>query len=132
MKYLLQRTIKIFIILLLTIFLFYMPIVNASYWGDIFDSGKEFFEQGKNSSENVIDEYKLQEEVNKIYNILFSLGVVLSVIVGAILGIKYMFGSIEQQVKVKELLLPYVIACIIIFGAFGIWKIVIEIASQVS
>lgn len=132
MKYLLQRTIKIFIILLLTIFLFYMPIVNASYWGDIFDSGKEFIEQGKNSSENVIDEYKLQEEVNKIYNILFSLGVVLSVIVGAILGIKFMFGSIEQQVKVKELLLPYVIACIIIFGAFGIWKIVIEIASQVS
>ena len=132
MKYLLQIAIKIFIILFITIFFSYTPVVNASYWGDIFDSGKQFIEEGKEKSENVIDERQLQQEVNKIYNILFSLGVVLSVIVGAILGIKFMFGSIEQQVKVKEVLLPYVLACIIIFGAFGIWKIVIEIASQVA
>ena len=73
----------------------------------------------------------IQKEFNDMYNILFAIGVVFSVIIGAMLGLKYMFGSIEEQVKVKESLIGYVIGCFVIFGAFGIWKFVILILANV-
>ena len=43
-----------------------------------------------------------------------------------------MWGSIEQQVKAKEVLLPYAIGSLVIFGAFGIWKLAISIFSQLQ
>lgn len=42
-----------------------------------------------------------------------------------------MVGSVEQKAKVKDSLLPYIIGCIVIFGAFGIWKIVLTILENV-
>lgn len=67
----------------------------------------------------------------KIYYGLMALGICLAVIIGAILGIKIMWGSIEQQVKAKEMLIPYAIGCIVIFGAFGIWKLCINIFAKI-
>ncbi len=61
-----------------------------------------------------------------IYNIFFACGMVIAVGCGVVLGIKFITSSVEGQAKVKELLLPYCIGCLIIFGAFGIWKIVIN------
>ena len=66
-----------------------------------------------------------------IYHILVTFGVVLAVIVGGILGVQMMWGSIEQQVKAKEMLAPYGIGCIVVFGAFGIWKLAVTIFSQI-
>ena len=80
--------------------------------------------------EAVTDDTVLKNTTDKIYNILLALGIVLSVIVGGILGIQIMWGSIEQQVKAKEMLLPYAAGCVVIFGAFGIWKICLTIFSQ--
>ena len=63
---------------------------------------------------------------------LTTLGIVLAVIIGGILGIQIMWGSIEQQVKAKEMIMPYVVGCIVIFGAFGIWKLAVTIFSQLQ
>ena len=52
---------------------------------------------------------------------------VIAVIVGIILGIKYMMASSEDKAQIKETLIPYVVSCVIMFGAFTIWKIVITI-----
>ena len=38
-----------------------------------------------------------------------------------------MISSVEEQAKIKELLVPYVAGCIVIFGAFGIWKLAVNI-----
>ena len=62
---------------------------------------------------------------------VLGIGVILSVLMGAIIGIKIMWGSIEQQTKAKEALMPYVIGCVVIFGAFGIWKLAVTIFSQI-
>ena len=43
-----------------------------------------------------------------------------------------MFGSIEQQVKAKEILIPYVLGCFVIFGSFGLWKLAVTVFSQFS
>ena len=136
MKKISLTIIKILIIIII-ISLTFSPISEASFWGDIFGEGDSFLENGEkqndpNDPAASIDGSKLKSEVNKLYNILLALGIVLSVLVGAILGIKYMFGSIEEQAKVKETLFPYLIGCIVIFSAFAIWKIVVNIFSKIS
>lgn len=136
-----KRTINIIIkviILLLIIEMTFIPISNAAnYWDEIFSKGNEFLEEGQQQQQNskgqtVIDEEKLQKLSSKLYSILFTFGVSLSVIVGAMMGIKLMCGSIEQKAKVKEMLIPYVIGCIVVFGAFGIWRIVITVLSNIN
>ena len=34
---------------------------------------------------------------------------------------------INERAKVKEVLIPYIAGCIVIFGAFTIWKIIVTI-----
>ena len=94
--------------------------------------GNDFIDKGKNQveSENVINEEQLRDTNSDIYTVLLAIGVVLSVIIGGVLGIQIMWGSIEQQVKAKEMLMPYVAGCSVIFGAFTIWKLCLKIFSQ--
>jgi hypothetical protein len=54
-----------------------------------------------------------------------------AIIIGLVLGIQFMVGSVEQKAKVKDSLLPYIIGCIVIFGAFGIWKLVLTILENI-
>lgn len=122
------------VILKITVIIFIMqvvnvPISNASL-SDIITDGDSFIQEGKEQG-STIDEYKLKNTSDIIYNILLSIGVGLSVIIGAVLGIQIMWGSIEQKTKAKEALMPYIIGCIVIFGAFGIWKICVTVLSQI-
>ena len=124
-----KQILKIVIIILIMQTIFFSNSY-ANTWGDIFESGQNFINEGKNS-DVAINSNALKDIQDDIYNILLSLGIAVMVIVGAILGITYMFGSIEQQAKVKETLIPYIIGCIIIFSAFGIWKLVVNIINTV-
>lgn len=110
-----------------------IPVVKAAgYWDETINDANKFIKNGKDEvdKEAVTDDTVLKNTTDKIYNILLVLGIVLSVIVGGILGIQIMWGSIEQQVKAKEMLLPYAVGCVVIFGTFGIWKICLTIFSQ--
>ena len=92
----------------------------------IMGGADNFIEKGKTGT-NTIDQKQLQDTSDLIYNILLGISMVLAVIVGMILGIKYMMSSTEEKAEIKETLIPYVVACVITFGAFTIWKIVINI-----
>ena len=112
-----------------------IPVSNA-FFEDKFDRGDEFIEKGKDQTENDkdgpgVDQEKLDSTISEIYNALLALGVVISVIIGAALGIKLMVGSVEEQAKAKELLAPYVAGCIVVFGAFGIWKLMMTVLGSI-
>lgn len=79
-----------------------------------------------------IDSDNLQSMSNIIYNILLTIGIVVAVIVGLVLAMQFMAGSVEQKAKVQETLVPYIVGCIIIFGAFGIWKLVLTTLNQIQ
>ena len=87
----------------------------------IIEGGSSFINDGEKQTSPIT------ELTNDLYNILFFVGLVLAVIIGIILGIQFMTGSVEQKAKVKDALVPYIAGCIIIFGAFGIWKLVVTI-----
>ena len=63
---------------------------------------------------------------NKVIGVLQAIGIVVSVIVLSILGIKYMLGSVEQKAEYKKTMLPYVIGAALIFGASTISYIIMN------
>ena len=121
---------KLLLMLIILIILIKPNISYAFSLTDILHSSENFIDDGK-SQNSVINFPQLQQSTNAMYNILFGIGVILSVLVGAMLGVKIMWGSIEQQTKAKEALMPYVIGCVVIFGAFAIWKIAVTIFAQI-
>ncbi len=66
----------------------------------------------------------IQDFGNKIVTILTSVGIVLSVIVLIVLGIKYMMGSAEEKAEYKKTLMPYIIGAALIFAASTIATVV--------
>ena len=85
--------------------------------------GAENFISGANT-ENTISQSSLKNTIDLIYNILLALGIIVAVVAGAILGVQFMVASADGKAELKERLVPYVVGCVVIFGAFGIWKIV--------
>ena len=90
----------------------------------LIQNGDTFLEGGTTDQ---LDNTALQNFSKSMFNILFAVGVVVSVITGALLGLKLMVSSIEEQVEAKKLIIPYVIGCIVLFGGFGIWRILVTI-----
>ena len=90
---------------------------------------------GKNEIKDnnaVIDNDTLKSNIDNLYSLLFIIGIICIVLVGAVLGIKFIAGSVEEQAKIKETLLPYFAGSIVIMGAFGIWKVVIILLSELT
>ena len=73
----------------------------------------------------------LKNMSSNMYTIFLIVATAICVIVGMILGVKFVYGSIEAQVEVKKLLKPYLIGCVVIFGAFGIWNLAVNIIASV-
>lgn len=91
---------------------------------DIFSDARKFVNRGR-SNQNDFDIASFKINIDTIYTILLTVGIALTVIIGGILGIKFMMASAEDKAKIKEAMIPYVIGCIVIYGAFFIWKTVI-------
>ena len=125
---------KIIIITLITIFLtvFMWQTVPQVYAADSLDEIMEgadgFIEAGQGKSQ--LDEDKLEATSDMVFNTLLAIAIVIAVIVGMIIGIQFMVAGVEEKAKIKEALLPYVISCVVVFGAFGIWKLVVNILNQ--
>ncbi len=91
----------------------------------IMSGADDFLAKGNTTS--VISTSALGETSDFIHNMLLGVCMVIAVVVGLILGIKYMTATSEDKAGIKETLVPYVVACAITFGAFTIWKLVINI-----
>lgn len=110
---------------------------QTGFWSNIIEKGETFLKDGEKAANDEtkggspIDQDALKSEIGKFYNMFLMIGIAVAVIGGAILGIKFITGTIEEQAKIKEALIPYIIGCIVIFGAFGIWKFVIEVLSNI-
>lgn len=66
----------------------------------------------------------------QIIGIVSTVGIVASVIVLVILGIKYMMGSASEKAEYKKTMLPYLIGAILVFAASSIASIVKNVSAQ--
>lgn len=100
--------------------------------GEIIEGGKDFIQVGiDNKGNEKITSDSLKNLSNTIYNILLVVGIVVAIIVGLIMGIKFILGGIEEKAEIKTMVIPYIIGCIIVFGAFAIWQIVVNILQSI-
>lgn len=87
----------------------------------------KFIQTGEKDADKTISQESMKELSGTIYNVLLVLGVAIAVILGAILGIKFIIEGAEGKAEVKKALAPYIAGCVVVFGAFTIWKIVVTI-----
>lgn len=124
---------KCIIVMLSFVILIINPITsNATGIDDVISGADDFIKTGQ--AEKItggIKKESLKTASDFIYSILLAVGIGVALIWASILGIKFMMGSVEEQAKVKEMLIPFIIGCVIVFGAFGIWKLAVEILSSI-
>ena len=70
MKKISQLVIKIIMILFILQIL-YMPISQASFWGDIVEAGDNFLSDGKDASSNIIEDEQVDNEFNRNWTCSF-------------------------------------------------------------
>ena len=129
-----KRVIVKFLLIVL-IFVSSIMICNNTVFAysisNIFTDADDFLGAGDDAS-STINTAALKNTSNFIYKLLFSIGLVVAIIVGMILGIQFMVSSAEDKAKVKEALIAYVISCVVLFGAYGIWRNVIHIVQETT
>lgn len=124
---------KKYLLLISIMFIIFFIIFNvnisyASNISDIIQGGDGFIAAGTGAG---IDQNKLKGTSNLIYNILLIIGMAVAVVMAGVLGIKFMMGTVEEKAQIKEQLIPFIVGCVVVFGAFSIWKIVVTIGSQI-
>lgn len=128
-KNILYKTI-IIILAFISVFLINVQSVYASSRTDFVDGADEFINTGVNASKGnstVIDEKDLVQMSDMLYNAFLIIGIIIAVIFGLVIAIKFVTGSVEEKADVKKTLVPYIAGCIVIFGAFTIWKLVVDL-----
>ena len=93
---------------------------------DIFEDGDKFLENVKPYGQ-VLNTTALKQFSRDMYNYILAIGMVIAVIVGTYLGIKFMVSPLEEKAKVKETLTVYGVGCAVLFGGFTIWKVVVTV-----
>lgn len=130
-----MKKIKIVLVILLVL-LNILTIVKPVYaskevpkhsTGEIINEAKGFIDKGKADAEGKISSDNLKKMSDTIYNILLVTGIVIAIGVGIVMGIKFIIGGIEEKAEIKAMLLPYLVGCIVVFGAFTIWRVVVDI-----
>ena len=104
------------IIYIVSIFAFLMTVFTSCNFAyaekfDINDDG-----WAPNSQTEAKDATKLQNVGNTIIGAIRTVGTIISVAVFAVLGIKYMTGSVEERAEYKKTMMPYLIGAFLLFG----------------
>ncbi len=63
---------------------------------------------------------------NIVVNVVRTFGQAVSVVILAIVGIKYIMGSIEEKAEYKQTMWVYIVAAILIFGGSTLAQIIYE------
>lgn len=95
---------------------------------NIFGQGDKFIKDGeeKYNEDNPIDKNQMSNTVSFLYGAFVGIGAVIAIIVGLVLGIKFMMAaSADDKAKYKQQLVIYAVGVIVIFGAFGIWHLLV-------
>lgn len=128
-----MKLLKSIMIVVISFFVVYCSSNNvyaARTLGDIMNGGEFFI--NSSSDEQLFNEEGQKEGVSQLYFIALGIGIAAAAIVGILLGIQFITSGVEGQAKIKEKLLPFAIGCVVIFGGFGIWRLVVNIVQNIA
>ena len=129
-----KKTKRIISILLMAIIMFAILGVNVSVQavtlGNMSAKISSFKSKGTVDTES-IDTGAITTEFASLAKILVTIGAGVLVIIITYMGIKYFISSPEEQAKLKGQLIGIVASAVVIFGAFSIWELAINIFKDI-
>ena len=81
---------------------------------------------------NSSDAQRVEETISKVLSIVTNIAMVVSVIILAVIGVKYMIGSAEERAEYKKDMIPYLVGSVLIFGISIIVKILQTFGNQIK
>lgn len=82
-------------------------------------------------STSILNEKSIKDVSDILFNVFFAIGSAIVIIVGVILGLKFIMGSTTEKAEVKETLVPYVVGAVVIFASITIWTLVANVLTGV-
>ena len=73
---------------------------------------------------------KFHEKVNKFITVIQVVGSIASVVALIIIGIRYMYSSVEEKAEYKKTMLGYIIGCALVFSIVNILGVVYDVATS--
>lgn len=84
------------------------------------------------AKDNVPGGSQIENVGSSVVGILQTVGIVLSVVILIVLGIKYMMGSAEEKAEYKKTMIPYIIGAVLIFAASNVAGMIYDWASTIK
>lgn len=75
---------------------------------------------------------KIETAASKVLTAITNVGIVASIIIIAVLGVKYMLGSVEEKAEFKKDMIPYLIGACLLFGVTTFVKIFMQWGEKIS
>ncbi len=104
---------------------------ESSLLKNLEDQASGFISKGLTETNNSnIDTKSITTGFMGLGQILTMVGAGVMIIVTTYMGIKYIMSPPDKQAALKQQLIGVVVAGVVIFGAFGIWKALVEVLSE--
>ncbi len=117
-----NRTIKIISVLLMAVMLV-MSISNITYAAsDILTNLSD-----ATNLTNVDTDGTLKDKAGRLLSVIQYIGILGGALVLAVLGIKYMLGSVEEKAEYKKSFIPLIVGAVVVMGAVSIAKFLFNI-----
>jgi len=75
---------------------------------------------------------KLTKKASIILTIITNIGMIIAVLMSAIIGIKYMLGSIEEKAEYKKDMIPYLVGAALLFSICTIVKVLQQFGQSIN
>lgn len=102
---------------------------SSGDFDDILDKIKNY---KKPSDLDLATSTKIENAASKVLTAITNVGIVASIIIIAVLGIKYMLGSLEEKAEFKKDMIPYLIGACLLFGVTAFVKIFMQWGKIIS
>ena len=108
------------------------PDLESGAFSDWQGDADEFFERAEDNEEKSgLKTSEIIEIFLPIGRFLVGVASIVLVVVGLIMGVKYMISGSNEKAQLKQKLIYYVVSIVLVYGAVGIFNLIVNIINAV-
>lgn len=98
--------------------LIFTTVNSLVYASDFFSDATTWYNNAQNAGANGYGQVQdsVSSVINQFSNLIEIAGTAIIIIATMVLGVKYIFGSVNDKISVKENMISLIVACIFFFG----------------
>ncbi len=98
---------------------------EAGLLSNSLNGGNTFIENANDNE--IFNTTNAEQGIGDLYYLLLGISIIAAFAVGSVIGIQFITSGVSGKAKIKEKLIPFGLGLIVVFGGFGIWKLVFDI-----